>query len=96
MGTMLRIPTPLRKYSDGKNEVEVNGKTVKEILADLEKKHPGFKEAIFAADGNMKRFVNIYLNENDIRFLDFLETEVKQGDTLAIIPAIAGGNHLYL
>lgn len=91
MPVKVRIPTPLRKITDGQDEVEAEGSTVAEVLEDLEGRYPGIKERICEADGNLRRFVNLYLNDEDIRFKDNLSTEVKDGDELSIIPAIAGG-----
>ncbi len=87
----VRIPTPLRKYTQGKEEVTAAGGTVGDIIADLEKNHPGIKERILDNDGAVRRFVNIFVREEDIRFLQNLETPVKDGDEISIVPAIAGG-----
>lgn len=92
MPVKVRIPTPLRKLTEGQDEVEAEGSTVAGVLDDLEKRYPGIKERICEADGNLRRFVNLYLNDEDIRFKDNLSTKVKDGDELSIIPAIAGGN----
>lgn len=91
MGVKVRIPTPLRSLTGGKDEVEIEGKTIKEVLNNLEKNHPGFKERIFDNNGDLRRFVNVFLNDEDIRFIKNLETEVSEGDIVSIIPAIAGG-----
>jgi len=91
MAVKVRIPTPLRKITKDADEVEANGANVGEVLEDLEKNYPGLKERICEADGNLRRFVNIYLNDEDIRFMDNLGTGLKDGDELSIIPAIAGG-----
>ncbi len=88
----VRIPTPLRKITGGKDEVAVNGKDIAEIIENLEKDYPGLKERICDESGNVRRFVNLYLNDEDVRFQDNLSTAVKDGDELSIIPAIAGGN----
>lgn len=87
----VRIPTPLRKLTNGSDEVTAAGKNVAEIIEDLEKNYPGLKERICEGDGKLRRFVNIYLNDEDIRFKNNLETELKDSDELSIIPAIAGG-----
>ena len=91
MSVSVKIPTPLRKLAAGKSEVVVEGKTIKEVLENLEKGNPGIRERIFNEDGNLKRFVNVYLNENDVRTMENLSTKVKSGDSVAIVPAIAGG-----
>lgn len=91
MAVKVRIPTPLRKITNNSDEVTAEGKNVQEVLDDLEKNYPGLKERICEADGKLRRFVNLYLNDEDIRFLNNLETELKDNDELSIIPAIAGG-----
>lgn len=91
MAVKVRIPTPLRKITGGNDEVTAEGKNISEIIEDLEKNFPGLKERICEADGSLRRFVNLYLNDEDIRFKDNLETELKDNDELSIIPAIAGG-----
>ena len=90
MSITVRIPTPLRSLTEGKDEVPAAGATVREVIEDLEKKHPGMKERL-CDDKGVRRFVNIYQNEEDIRFLDGLDTQVKDGDAISIVPAIAGG-----
>lgn len=87
----VRIPTPLRKLTEGKEEVSAAGGTVGELLVDLEKNYPGIKARICDDDGKVRRFVNIFANDEDIRFLKNLETEVKDSDEISIVPAIAGG-----
>lgn len=91
MAVIVRIPTPLRNLTMGKDEVIANGKTVGEVLNELEKNYKGLKERIFDDSGNLRRFVNIYVNDEDIRFMNNLETGIKDGDKISIIPAIAGG-----
>ena len=91
MSIKVRIPTPLRKLTNGSDEVTAAGRNVAEIIEDLEKAYPGLKERICEGDGKLRRFVNIYLNDEDIRFKNNLETELKENDELSIIPAIAGG-----
>ena len=87
---IVRIPPPLRTFTDGKDEVTVQGGTVGEVLDALEAAAPGIKERI-ADEKGVRRSVNIFLGEEDIRFLDALGTELKDGDVVSIIPAIAGG-----
>ena len=90
MGILVRIPTPLRKFTDGQSTVEVEGSTVVEILGDLDIKYPGIREKLY--DGkDVKRFINIYLNDTDIRTLGGEQTVVSNGDKVSIIPAISGG-----
>jgi molybdopterin converting factor small subunit len=90
MPVRIQIPTPMRQHTDNKAVVEVAGSTVQAALDDLSKKHPGISERLFDK-GQVRRFVNVYLNDEDIRYLDNLATAVKDGDELAIIPAVAGG-----
>ena len=90
MAITVRIPTPLRTLTGGADEVAVPAATVREALDNLEKKHPGLKERLLDEKG-VRRFVNIYANEEDIRFLDNLDTQLKEGDSVSIVPAIAGG-----
>jgi molybdopterin synthase sulfur carrier subunit len=91
MAITVRIPTPLRTLTGGADEVAIEGGTVGEVIDNLEKKHPGLKERLCDDKGAVRRFVNIYANEEDIRFLDNLQTTVKAGDSVSIVPAIAGG-----
>jgi molybdopterin synthase sulfur carrier subunit len=90
MSITVRIPTPLRSLTGGKDEVEAAGQTVGQVIDDLERRHPGIKERL-CDDKGVRRFVNIYANEEDIRFLENLDTAVKDGDSVSIVPAIAGG-----
>ncbi|MCM8812165.1 MAG: MoaD/ThiS family protein [Candidatus Omnitrophica bacterium] len=91
MAVTVRIPTPLQKLTGDKAEVNASGKNVQELLADLDRQFPGFKDRLCDPDGKLRRFVNIYINEEDIRFLKNEQTSVKDGDEISIIPAIAGG-----
>ncbi|MFQ5442690.1 MAG: ubiquitin-like small modifier protein 1 [Thermodesulfobacteriota bacterium] len=91
MPVKVRIPTPLRKITNNQDEVAADGATIAEVIEDLEKNYPGLKERICEDDGNLRRFVNIYLNDEDIRFKENLATALKENDELSIIPAIAGG-----
>ena len=92
MSVRVRVPTPLRKLTQGADEVDVQGDTVKSLVDDLELKFPGIKERICDETGKVRRFVNVYVNGDDIRFLQNLETSVKDGDSISIVPAIAGGS----
>jgi molybdopterin synthase sulfur carrier subunit len=91
MSITVRIPTPLQSLTKNQNEVQASAASVKEIIADLELKFPGIKARICDESGKVRRFVNIYVNEEDIRFLKGEETFLKDGDEVSIIPAIAGG-----
>lgn len=91
MSVKVRIPTPLQKLTEGRGEVEIAAKNVKELLEALEAKHPGIKARLCDDSGRVRRFVNIYLNEEDIRFLKQEATSLKDGDEVSIVPAIAGG-----
>jgi MoaD family protein len=90
MAVKVQIPTPMRQHTEDKAVVEVSGATVQGVLEDLGKRYPGISSRIFE-NGQVRRFVNLYLNEEDVRYLDNLATPVKDGDELAIIPAVAGG-----
>jgi molybdopterin synthase sulfur carrier subunit len=90
MAVKVRIPTPLQKLTNGKEEVDAAPGTIISLLTDLDQKYPGIGERI-SEGGKVRRFVNIYLNDEDIRFLKNEETEVKDGDEVSIVPAIAGG-----
>ncbi len=85
------IPTPLRKFTDRADKVSATGSTVAEIIEDLERKHGGLKGKLCEDNGTVKRFVNIYVNNQDIRFLQQLNTIVEDDDEISIMPAIAGG-----
>ena len=89
--TTVRIPTQLRTLSGGASEVSVEGGTVKELLVGLDAAHPGFNERLHDDAGSLRRFVNIFVADEDIRFLDGLSTPVTEGQAVSIIPAVAGG-----
>jgi adenylyltransferase/sulfurtransferase len=86
------IPTPLRQYADKKDAVEVKAGTVGEALSSLTSHHPELRKHLYTDDGRLRAFVNVYLNDDDIRYLGKEQTPVKDGDTLSIVPSIAGGN----
>jgi sulfur-carrier protein len=88
--TTVRIPTPLRTLTGGHDEVTAQGDTVGAVIEDLEKRHPGIRDRLLDEKG-VRRFVNIFVGEEDIRFLDGLKTELKGGERISIVPAIAGG-----
>lgn len=90
MTVTVRVPTTLRRLTGGASEVEVEGRNVSEVLDALEGTHPGFKDQLLE-DGELRRFVNLYVADDDVRFRDGLSTPVESGDTVSIIPAVAGG-----
>jgi len=90
MAVNVRIPTPLRTLTGGADEILIEGATVRQLIENLEAAHPGIKDRLCDEKG-VRRFVNIYANEEDIRFLENLDTELKDGDSVSIVPAIAGG-----
>ena len=87
----VRIPTPLRKYTAGAEVVQADGATLAALVADLDKRHPGIRDRICDENGAVRRFVNIFINGEDIRFLQHLDTAVKADDEISVVPAIAGG-----
>jgi molybdopterin synthase sulfur carrier subunit len=87
----VKIPGPLRKLVGGKDEIEVEAKTIKEVIEKLGEINPEIKSRILDENGEVRRFINIYLNNEDIRFLKGINTDIKNGDEISIIPAIAGG-----
>ena len=91
MAVKVRIPTPLMKLTDNQAEVSVEGGSISEVINNLENQFNGIKERICEENGSPRRFINIYVNEEDIRFLEAENTAVKDGDEVSIIPAIAGG-----
>jgi sulfur-carrier protein len=91
MSAKVRIPAPLRKLTQDKAVVEVDGKTIQDILNGLEKNYPGLKERICDESGQIRRFVNVFINGEDIRFKEGAQTAVAEGAEVSIIPAIAGG-----
>ena len=90
MAIEVRIPTILRTYTDGAKQVEGTGSTLDELITDLEQRHGGLRDRL-VDDGGLRRFVNVYLNDEDVRFLAGLQTQVKDGDTVTVLPAVAGG-----
>lgn len=87
----VRIPTPLRKLTDGQSQVTVDGETVRAIVDNLEAAHPGLGERLMDEDGSLRRFVNVFVRDEDIRFQDGLDTKVADDDVVSIVPAVAGG-----
>jgi molybdopterin synthase sulfur carrier subunit len=91
MPVEVRVPPVLRKFTTGANSVQGEGKTIAELLDNLDRNYHGLKTEIVGPEGNVHRFINIYRNGEDIRYLDRLNTEVKEGDVVSILPAVAGG-----
>jgi sulfur-carrier protein len=87
----VRIPTPLRKLTDGESVVEVEGGDLRAVIADLQQRHPGIGARLLDDDGELRRFVNVFVRDEDVRFLDGLDTSLQDGDTVSIVPAVAGG-----
>ena len=94
MAVTVQIPTPLRKLIDNKAEVDIQAGTIGELVEVLEEAHRGIKEKLLDENGEIRRYVNVYLNDEDIRFLDGADTLLSEGDKVAIVPAIAGGRSL--
>ncbi len=91
MPKKIRIPTPLRKLTNNEEIVEVDAATIGAAIVELQSRYPGIKERLMDENGEVRRFVNVYVNEEDIRFLQNQKTPLKEGDEISIIPAIAGG-----
>ena len=91
MANIIHIPTPLRPFTDKKESVEVNGATVGELLKDLTTRYEGLRKHLYADDGRLRNFVNVYLNDEDIRFHGGFAAAVADGDEITVVPAIAGG-----
>lgn len=91
MAIIVRIPTPLQKFTKNQSEVQAEGATIQEVLAYLDSSFPGIRERLCDEQGMVRKFINLYLNDEDIRFIEGEKTVLKDGDELAIIPAIAGG-----
>ena len=88
----IKIPPVLRSSTGGHKEVVAEGENVREVLRQLAQEHPATESQLFGGEGELNRYVNVYLNDEDVRVLEGLETEVSEGDTLVILPAMAGGN----
>ena len=91
MAVKVRVPTTLRTLTGGKSEVEVEGATLGEVVEALEGAHPGFKDRLLDDEGKLRRFVNVFVADDDVRFLEGLDTKVPEGETVSIVPAVAGG-----
>ncbi|MBF8268016.1 MAG: molybdopterin synthase subunit MoaD [Dehalococcoidia bacterium] len=92
MSLVVRIPTPLRRVTNGQEKVAVEGGTLAKVIDSLEAQYPGIKERLCDETGDLRHFVNIYINGEDVRFLRGLETNTKSGDEISIVPAVAGGS----
>lgn len=91
MAVTIQIPTPLRRFTDERGEIEVDGATVGEALGNLTQRYPALRRHLYTEDGTLRSFVNVFLNDEDVRHKESHETRVASGDTLFIIPSIAGG-----
>ena len=91
MAIEVRIPTILRKHTGGEKAVEADGDTVRDLLGDLDRRYPGIAGSLLTEDGSLHRFVNVYVNDEDVRFLGALDAKLADGDVVAILPAVAGG-----
>ena len=92
MSVTVRIPGPLRRITDGADKIEVEAQTLEELIVALEAQYPGMKDRILDENGAVRYFVNLYLHNEDVRFLEGLSTPVKAGDEVSIVPAVAGGS----
>ena len=91
MPVRVKVPSVLRSHTGGEGQVDGDGTTVREVLEDLETRYPGIRARLVTGDGALHRFVNVYVNDEDVRYLGSLETEVGDGDVVSILPAVAGG-----
>ena len=91
MAVRVKIPTILRGHVDGAAEVQGEGATLRDLLQDLDRRYPGIAQRILTEEGRLHRFVNLYVNEEDVRYLGSLDTDLNEGDTVSILPAVAGG-----
>ena len=92
MPVTVKLPTILRKHAAGEAKVDAEGATLRELLADLESSYPGITKNVLTDDGGLHRFINVYVNDEDVRYLGSLETELHDGDTVSLLPAVAGGS----
>jgi MoaD family protein len=91
MAVQVKLPTILRKFANDQPRVEADGSTLRELLKDLESRYPGITKNVVNEDGALHRFINVYVNDEDVRYLGSLETPVRSGDTVSLLPAVAGG-----
>jgi MoaD family protein len=92
MAVQVKLPTILRKFANDQPRVEADGSTLRELLKDLESRYPGITKNVVSEDGALHRFINVYVNDEDVRYLGSLETPVAEGDTVSLLPAVAGGS----
>jgi molybdopterin synthase sulfur carrier subunit len=91
MSVTIKLPSILRKHAGGEAKVDAEGATLSDVLSDLETRFPGITKNVLSADGGLHRFINVYVNDEDVRYLGSLETTISQGDVISILPAVAGG-----
>ena len=91
MAVTIKLPTILRKFAGNEARVSADGATLAEVLKDLESRYPGITKNVIAEDGGLHRFINVYVNDEDVRYLGSLETAITDGDTVSVLPAVAGG-----
>ncbi len=91
MAITVRIPTPLRRVTDGQDKVDTEGETLRQLIDSMESQYPGMKERLCDEDGNLRNFVNVFVNGEDVRFLDGIDSATGDGDEISIVPAVAGG-----
>jgi sulfur-carrier protein len=91
MAVTVRIPTTMRPIAGGSSTVQVDGATLAEVLTNLDAAHPGFRDRLFDEEGGLRKFVNVFVADDDVRYLDGVDTKVPDGETVSIIPAVAGG-----
>ena len=91
MAILIKLPTILRQHAGGEATIEGEGSTLRQLLGNLEARYPGLTRKFMSEDGDLHRFVNIYVNDEDVRYLGALETELRNGDVVSILPAVAGG-----
>jgi molybdopterin synthase sulfur carrier subunit len=92
MAVTVKLPTILRKHAGGEAKVDAEGATLRELFTNLESSYPGITRNVLAEDGGLHRFINVYVNDEDVRYLGSLETELNDGDTVSLLPAVAGGS----
>ena len=92
MAITVRIPTPLRRVTDGQDKVDTEGETLRQLIDSMESQYPGIKERLCDEDGNLRNFVNVYVNGEDVRFMDGIDSATGDGDEVSIVPAVAGGS----
>ena len=92
MSIDVRVPTVLREHTGGESKVTAQGSTMREVIDDLDSRHPGLKDRLVDGSGGLHRFINLYVNDEDVRYLGGIETPIDDGDTVSILPAVAGGS----